>query len=98
MAGPVSQHAQHLQRRPRPRLAVAPRRDWGAILGDLAAAGVPLAMVAGACCRDLGTLKAWARGGEPKESDGRIVLALYAKHCPALYLAGEQAHAVQLPG
>ena len=94
----VSQDSQRLQRRPRPRLAVASRRDWGAILHDLAAAGVPLAAVAGACCRDVGTLKAWARGGEPKDSDGRIVLALYAKHCPALYLAGEQAHAVRLPG
>lgn len=94
----VSQVSQLPQHRPRARLAVATRRDWGAILRDLAAAGVPLAAVARACCRDISTLRAWAAGGEPKDSDGRIVLALYAKYCPALYLADEQAHVVHLPG
>lgn len=75
------------------------RRDWGAILCDLSAAGVPLAAVARACCRDSGAVKAWAAGGDPKESDARVVLALYAKHCPGLYAAHAAEFAIHLgPG
>lgn len=73
------------------------RRDWAAILADLAAAGVTVAQVARCCCRDVGAVRAWAAGGDPKESDGRLVLALYAKHCPALY-AAHQAEFEIRPG
>lgn len=61
------------------------RRDWFRILRDLAAAGVSYAHVGRKCCRDVGTVCGWANGGDPKEADARVVLALYAKHCPALY-------------
>lgn len=62
------------------------RRDWFTILRDLVKAGVGYAHVARKCNRDAGTVAGWANGGDPKESDARIVLALYAKHCPAKYL------------
>lgn len=61
------------------------RRDWFRILRDLVAAGVSMSKVARKCNRDKGTIAGWADGGEPKESDARIVLALYAKHCPEKY-------------
>lgn len=54
-------------------------------------AGLPLAAVARACCRDTGTVRMRVAGGDPKESDARVALALYAKHSPALY----SAHAVE---
>lgn len=61
------------------------RRDWFRILRDLMRAGVSMNHVARKCGRDVNTVKAWADGGEPKDSDARVVLALYAKHCPAQY-------------
>jgi len=61
------------------------RRDWFRILRDLMTAGVSMSLVARKCNRDVGTVRAWAEGGEPKESDGRIVLGLYAKHCPVQF-------------
>jgi len=41
-------------------------------------------------------VKAWAAGGDPKESDARVVLALYAKHCPTLYAAHAAEFAIQV--
>ena len=79
-------------------LPPAGRRDWGAILCELAAAGVPHKAVAGACSRNPAAVKAWARGGEPKESDARIVLALYAKHCPQQYAEHCRAFAFPIGG
>jgi hypothetical protein len=58
------------------------RRDWFRILRHLMAAGIGLADVARACNRDAGAVKHWQNEGDPKESDARIVLALYAKFCP----------------
>jgi hypothetical protein len=61
-------------------------RDWFRILRDLTAAGVGYAKVARKCNRNSSTVANWANGSEPKESDARVVLALYAKHCPQKYL------------
>lgn len=66
------------------------RRDWFRILRDLMAEGISMHMVARKVCRDVGTVKNWADGGDPKETDARIVLALYAKHCPAAYRAHQR--------
>lgn len=66
------------------------RRDWWRILRDLMRAGVPLTAVARKCNRNTTTVRSWADGGEPKESDARIVLALYAKHCPSQYVAHQK--------
>jgi sulfite reductase beta subunit-like hemoprotein len=62
------------------------RRDWFTILRHLAKAGVSMSQVARKCNRNNTTVAAWANGSEPKESDARIVLALYAKWCPRQYL------------
>jgi len=70
------------------------RRDWFRILRDLMAAGVSMSAVARKCCRDVGTVRAWAEGGEPKESDGRTVLAMYALHCPRQYREHQAAYAI----
>lgn len=61
------------------------RRDWFRILRDLMRAGVSYGDVGRACQRSTTTVQAWAEGADPKETDARIVLALYAKHCPELY-------------
>lgn len=75
------------------------RRDWAAILADLAGAGVSVVRVARACGRNVSAVKHWQDGGDPKESDARAVLALYAKHCPALYAAHAAEFAIQVgPG
>jgi hypothetical protein len=62
------------------------RRDWFRILRDLAAAGISMAEVGRKCGRSKDAVQGWSEGSEPKESDGRVVLALYAKHCPMEYL------------
>lgn len=66
------------------------RRDWFTILRDLMRAGVSMSKVARKCGRDVSAARGWANGGEPKESDARVVLALYAKHCPQQYLAHQR--------
>lgn len=66
------------------------RRDWFRILRDLMAAGVSMSAVARKCNHDVCTIRNWAEGGEPKDSDARIVLALYARNCPAQYRAHQQ--------
>jgi len=63
------------------------RRDWFRILRDLMSAGVSMQTVARKTERDVNTVRNWAEGGDPKEADARIVLCLYAKHCPAQYRA-----------
>lgn len=63
-------------------------RDWFRILRDLMAAGISMHKVARACGRKApGTVQHWAEGGEPKDSDARVVLALYRQHCPEKYEA-----------
>lgn len=69
-------------------MATKRRRDWFRVLRDLMAAGVSMHMVARACGgKAAGTVRNWAEGGEPKDSDARAVLALYRKHCPDKYEA-----------
>lgn len=62
------------------------RRDWFQILRHLMRAGIPMAEVGRKCNRTRKTVQAWGDGSDPKESDARIVLALYAKHCPEDYI------------
>ena len=61
------------------------RRDWFRILRDLMGAGVSMAEVGAKCGRNRWTVRGWAEGGEPKDSDARVVLALYARHCPVQF-------------
>jgi hypothetical protein len=61
------------------------QRDWFRILRDLNAAGVSMSLVARKCGRDTSTVRMWAEGGDPKEADARVVLAIYARVCPAKY-------------
>lgn len=72
------------------------RRDWFQILRDLAAAGVSMSMVARKCNRNTSTVVAWSDGGDPKETDARIVLALYARHCPLKYLKHQAQYDIRL--
>lgn len=70
-------------------------RDWWRILRDLKAAGISLAAVGRKVGRDESTVWGWGeRGAEPKESDARMVLALYAKHCPELYAQHQRLYAI----
>lgn len=66
-------------------------RDWWRILRDLRYAGISIRAVARKVNRDHTTVLSWSSGAEPKESDARMVLALYAKHCPEQY-ARDQVH------
>ncbi|ALV06689.1 hypothetical protein [Roseateles depolymerans] len=61
------------------------KRDWFRILRDLSAAGVSMSLVARKCGLHSSTVRMWAEGSEPKESDARTVLAIYARVCPAKY-------------
>jgi hypothetical protein len=65
------------------------RRDWFRILRDLMAAGISMAKVARMCGKSSGAsvVQHWADGGDPKDSDARVVLALYRRHCPEKYEA-----------
>jgi hypothetical protein len=64
-------------------------RPWFRILRDLMAVGVSMAKVAKMCGKSGGasTVQHWADGGEPKDSDARVVLGLYRRHCPEKYEA-----------
>lgn len=73
------------------------RRDWFRILRDLMAQGVSMREVARECGRDISTVGGWADGTDPKEADARIVLALYAKHCPEKYLIHSREFAIAEP-
>lgn len=62
------------------------RRDWFQIIRvDLVYAGVSMKKIASACNRDPKTIEHWTLDGEPKDTDARIVLALYKKFCPDKY-------------
>ncbi|MBF8177234.1 hypothetical protein [Herminiimonas contaminans] len=69
------------------------RRDWFKIIRvDLINAGVSMAKVASACGRDPKTIEHWTIDGEPKDSDARVVLALYQKFCPQKYVEHMKSH------
>lgn len=72
------------------------RRDWFTILRDLMAAGVPMSVVARKCNRDGATVRKWGEGAEPKESDARVVLALYARHCPRKYIEHQKHFEIRM--
>lgn len=64
------------------------RRDWFKIIRiDLTYAGVCMKKVASICNRDPKTVEHWTLEGEPKDTDARVVLALYRKFCPDKYCA-----------
>lgn len=60
------------------------RREWFRIIRDLMAAGVSMAEIARKCDKSgARTVQHWAdSGGEPKDSDAQVILALYRHHCP----------------
>jgi hypothetical protein len=60
------------------------KRPWFRIIRDLMATDVSMARIAKLCGKSGGasTVQHWADGGEPKDSDARIILALYRQHCP----------------
>lgn len=76
--------------------AVRRKRDWFRILRDLKASGISYGAVARFCKRNPTSVQAWAEGVEPKESDARMVLYLYAKHCPHLYMAHAQQFEIRV--
>ena len=61
------------------------RRDWFWVIRRLMAHNVSMAEIGRATGRNKTTVEDWANGGEPKESDARIVLALLAKVAPEEY-------------
>ena len=71
------------------------RRDWFRILQDLVRAGVSYNEVARKCDRQPATVRCWADGADPKDTDARIVLALYAKFCPLKYVEHMKAYEVR---
>ena len=72
------------------------RRDWFRIIRDLSAAGVSMAQIGRVCDRTTTTVENWADGSDPKETDARIVLALYAKHCPERYAVHAAEFAIRV--
>lgn len=73
------------------------KRDWGRILRDLARVGIAFSDVAAKCNRNPTTVGSWAEGIDPKDTDARIVLSLYAKHCPIEYLKNRDEFEVRPP-
>jgi hypothetical protein len=64
------------------------QRPWFRIIRDLMAVGVSMAKIAKACGKcGASAVQHWADGGDPKDRDARVVLALYRKHCPEKYKA-----------
>lgn len=61
------------------------KRDWFVVIRTLAKHGISMAEIARHTGRNLGAVKHWQNGGEPKESDARIMLALLAKMSPEDY-------------
>lgn len=70
------------------------RRDWERVLLDLRSAGCSFSSVARVCNRDVSTVRLWVQGGDPKESDARIVLALYQRYCPDKFAAHQEQFGV----
>lgn len=73
------------------------KRDWKRILHGLASIGITYAEVAAKCNRNPSTVANWASGGDPKDTDARIVLALYARHLPEDFLQDQAEFGVRPP-
>lgn len=64
------------------------QRPWFRILRDLMAAGISMAKIAKVCGKSCtSVVRHWADGGDPKDSDARVVLAMYRRYCPQQYEA-----------
>ncbi len=61
------------------------KRDWFQILRDLMQAGISMSQVARTCGKTVKSVAHWGNGGDPKDFDARVILALYAQHCPAKF-------------
>lgn len=72
------------------------RRDWFRIIRDLSKKGIHAPDIARICNHYHSTVTRWANGSEPKESDARIVLALYAKYCPAEYVEHQKQFEIRV--
>lgn len=72
------------------------KREWFVILRDLMKAGVSMSKVARKCNRDPTTVYKWSDGAEPRESDARIVLALYASVCPEKYVEHQREFEIRV--
>lgn len=70
------------------------RRDWERIILDLRSAGCSLSDLGRICHRDVGTVRLWMAGGDPKDADARIVLALYQRYCPEKFEAHQREFGV----
>lgn len=65
---------------------VKKRRDWFRIIRDLSKYGrLSMADIARVCGLDKTTVEHWSTGGDPRDSDARMVLTLYAIFCPSQY-------------
>ncbi|MGC4062953.1 MAG: hypothetical protein QM749_19775 [Aquabacterium sp.] len=73
------------------------RRDWFTILRDLKKASISYHIVARKCGKAVGSVVHWAEGGDPKDADARIIMALYAQHCPEQFAAHQRLYEVTLP-
>lgn len=70
------------------------RRDWERILLDLRSAGCSFSELGRICNRDVTTVRMWMNGGDPKDADARIVLALYKRYCPDRFEAHQREFGV----
>jgi hypothetical protein len=62
-------------------------RPWFRIIRDLMAANVSMSKISRICGKSCArVVQHWCDGGEPKDTDARIVLELYRRHCPEQYL------------
>lgn len=62
------------------------RRDWFQIIYiDLGRAGVSQSDVARACDCAPRTIGNWIQGGEPRDTEARIILSMYRKCCREKY-------------
>lgn len=72
------------------------RRDWFVLLRALMRHGVSMNEVARRCGRNIGAVKHWADGGEPKESDARVILALLARVAPEEYAKDQSVYGIKI--
>lgn len=72
------------------------KRDWFHIIRTLAKYRISMAEIARQTGRNLGAVKHWQNGGEPKESDARIMLALLAKHAPDEYVKHQKEFDIRI--
>jgi hypothetical protein len=72
------------------------KRDWFMVIRTLMNHKISMADIARATGRNLGAVKHWQAGGEPKESDARIVLAMLAKVSPEDYMRLQKPYEIRV--